>query len=401
MITSIKQYTLEKKFKAGLLLKIAQVAGHFHSRYYSSNEQFLSRELAKLGHEVVVFTTRKRAKWQTVESDEVENKIQMVNGFIVKRIFSGPEIGIDPLMPSLLPMLIDEEIDIIHAHNFYNALSFYCAMAAKAKRIPLIITQHNDQLPSHIVRRFLYTFDSHTFGKYVLSQANKIIALTSDIRLHLLHMGADKNKLEVIPNAVDTNFFSPNRRNFLDAKWGISESVILFVGRLVEEKGVKYLLYALSRVVRKIPEAKLVIVGEGPKEGELRSLQTKLRIPHVFFLGAVENSVMPNIYVGADVVVLPSIREPFGNVVIEAMASGKPVIGSYVGGIKDTIIHGVTGYHVQPKNSGQISGFLLKFFSDPSLREQMEENARKRAVENYDQELLIKKIEKIYVELLG
>jgi len=382
-------------------LKIVQVTSYFHSRYYSSNEQILSRELAKLGHDVEVLTTSKRAKWQTVQSDEVESKIQKLDEFSVRRIFPGPEIGVAPLMPSLLLTLMGEEIDIIHTHNFFTAPSFYCAIAARAKRVPLIITQHNDQLPSHIVRRFLYVFDGLTFGKYVLSQAGKIIALTNDIRLHLLRMGADENKLEVIPNAVDTNRFSPNKRNLLEAKWGISDSVILFVGRLVEEKGTEYLLYAFSLVVRKNPEAKLVIIGKGPKEGELTRLQRKLRIPHVFFLGAVENSMMPNIYAGADVVVLPSIREPFGNVVIEAMASGKSVIGSYVGGIKDTIIHGVTGYHVQPKNSGQISGFLLKLLSNPPLREQMGENARKRAVENYNQELLIKKIEKIYVEQLG
>lgn len=382
-------------------MKIAQVTSYLHFRYYSSNEQFLSRELTRLGHEVVVFTTRKRARWQTVESEEVRDRVQKVNGFVVRRISPGPEIGVVPLMPSFLPTLTGEEIDIIHAHNFFTAHSFYCAMASKARRIPLIITQHNDQLPSHLVRRFLYTLDGLTFGKYALSQAKKIIALTNDIKLHLLQMGADENKLEVIPNAVDTKRYSPNKRNLLEKKWGISNPVILFVGRLVEEKGIEYLLYAFSQVVKKFPEAKLVIIGEGPKERELMSLQRKLRIPNVFFLGAVENSIIPNIYVGADVVVLPSIREPFGNVVTEAMASGKPVIGSYVGGIKDTVIHGVTGYHVQPKNSGQTSGFLLKLLGDPTLREQMGENARKRAVEDYDQELLIKKIERIYFEQLG
>lgn len=377
------------------------MTSYLYSRYYSSNEQILSRELTKLGHEVVVFTTSKRAKWQTVESDEVEHKIQKIDGFVVRRIFSGPEIGVAPLMPSLLLTLMDEDIDIIHVHNFFTAPSFYCAVVAKAKRVPLIITQHNDQLPSHIVRRFLYTFDGLTFGKYALSQAKKIIALTNDIRLHLLQIGANDKKLEVIPNAVDTRRFSPNRENLLEAKWGISGFVILFVGRLVEEKGVDTLLCAFSQVVRKIPQAKLVIIGKGPMEGELTRLQRKLRIPHVFFLGAVENSIMPNIYGGADVVVLPSTREPFGNVVIEAMASGKPVIGSYVGGIKDTIKHGLTGYHVQPRDTGQISSFLLKLFGDPSLREQMGENARKRAVENHNQEFLVKKIEKMYIEQLG
>jgi len=381
-------------------MKIAQVSGHFNPRYYSSNEQFLCRELAKLGHDVVAFTATKQPKWQTIKSDQERNQIEKDNDFIVGRLPAGPEIGIIPLMPTLLPALIDGGFDIVHSHDFFTTFSFYSAIAARVKSLPLIITQHNDQLPSFIVNRLLYKFDGLTFGKFALRQANTIIALTEDTRLHLLRMGASKEKTVIIPNAVDTKRFSPSNRNFLEEKWGITNPIILFVGRLVTEKGIEYLLQAFSSVVKKVPEAKLVIIGKGPKEEELRSLQIKLGIPHVFFLGVVENAIMPNIYAGADVVVLPSIREPFGNVVLEAMASGKPVIGSYVGGMKDTIIHGVTGYHIQPMNSRQICKFLLKVLCNKSLREQLGENSRKRAISNYDEEFLIKKIEKIYLEHL-
>ncbi len=223
-----------------------------------------------------------------------------------------------------------------------------------------------------------------------------MIALGTTIKAHLIAMGADESKIEIIPNAVDTRLFSPNRKNLLETKWGISHPVILFVGRLVEDKGVKYLLRAFSKVVEEIPDAKLVIVGKGPEEKELKKLQESLGLTQVYFLGTVETRFMPNIYVGCDVLVLPSIREPFGNVVIEAMAAGRPVIGSYVGGIKDTIVHGVTGYHVQPRNNHQISKYLTRLLKDRPLRERLGENARIRVLKHYDQELLITKVERIY-----
>jgi len=381
-------------------LRIAHISttGTFLPEYYSSNEYLLCRGLAKLGHEVTLFIADKPPKWQTLRSRRIEKKIEEREGFTVHRLKAGPEVGIVPLIPGLFRTLIKMKFDIIHAHDFYAASSFYGAMASRAKGTPFILTQHNDQLPSKVVNALLYLFDGYTLGRYVFSQARKIIALNTAIKAHLVAMGADENKMSIIPNAIDTRLFSPNRKNLLETKWGISHPVILFVGRLVEDKGVKYLLRAFSEVVQEIPDAKLVIVGKGPQEKELKKLQESLGLTHVFFLGKVETKFMPNIYAGCDVLVLPSIHEPFGNVVIEAMAAGKPVIGSYIGGMKDTIIHGVTGYHVPPRNAEQISNFLVRLLSDVALREKLGRSSREKAVADYNEEFVISKIEKIYYD---
>ena len=378
-------------------MKIAQVTSYFQSKYYGSYEYFLCRQLAKLGHEVVVYTSDKEG-WQKMANKKIGVAAEECEGFTIKRFYAGPEIGIMPLVPALLLNLLKMKFDIIHSHDYYAASSFYSAIASRAKRIPLVLTQHNDHLPPSFVNKFLYMFDSCTFGRCTLFQAKKIIALSRNIKSHLMLMGTNESKIEVIPNGINTRWCSPHRKNLLETQWGIAPPVILFVGRLVEEKGIEYLLQAFSKVVTKIPEAKLVIVGRGPKEKELRSLTKKLGLYNVFFLGAVENRLMPNIYVGCDVLVLPSIREPFGNVVIEAMATGKPVIGSYVGGIKDTIIHEVTGFHVPPRNSERISNFLVKLLSDASLRKKLGHNARKKAVADYNEKSVIRKIETIYYD---
>jgi glycosyltransferase involved in cell wall biosynthesis len=381
-------------------LRIAHISttGTFLPEYYGSNEYLLCRGLAKLGHEVTLFTADRPPKWQTLRSRKIEEKTEKREGFTVHRLKTGPEVGIVPLIPSLFQILIKMKFDIIHAHDFYAASSFYGAIASRAKGTPFILTQHNDQLPSKIANALLYLFDGYTLGRYVLSHAQKIIALNTAIKAHLIAMGTDESKIEIIPNAVDISLFSSCCKNLLETKWGISRPVILFVGRLVKDKGVEHLLQAFSEVVEEIPEAKLVIVGKGPQEKALKKLQESLELTHVFFLGPVETKFMPNIYAGCDVLVLPSSHEPFGNVVIEAMAAGKPVIGSYVGGIKNTIVHGETGYHVQPGNSKQLSTYIIRLLEDASLRKSLGENARKMAFSNYNIELLLEKTEKIYHE---
>jgi glycosyltransferase involved in cell wall biosynthesis len=383
-----------------MLLRIAHVSttGTFLPKYYGSNEYLLCRGLAKRGHEVTLFIADRQPKWQTLKKGEIKKRIEEYEGFTIRRNFAGPEIGIIPLIPGLFQTLFHMDFDIIHAHDFCSMSSFYSAVVSRYKQIPFVLTQHNNQLPSKIVNAVLYLFDSFTIGRYILTNASKIIALNSDIRTHLLEMGADENKIEIIPNAIDTRFFSPNLKNLLDEQWKISHPVVLFVGRLVEDKGVRYLLEAFCSVVKEIPDAKLVIVGKGPEEEKLKILKRKLGLKNIFFLGAIENRFMPNIYTGCDIVVLPSIHEPFGNIVIEAMATGKPVIGSYVGGIKDTISHGVTGFHVPPRNSERISEFIIKLLSNPSMKEKMGKNARLKVVKKYNIVNLVRKIEDIYYD---
>ena len=141
-------------------------------------------------------------------------------------------------------------------------------------------------------------------------------------------------------------------------------------------------------------------MGRGPKEKDLRNLQEKLSAKNIIFIEKVENRFMPNIYAGCSVLVVPSYLEPFGNVVLEAMACGKPVIGAYVGGIKDTIIHGETGYHFSVGNIKMLRDFLLKILSNDSLKNKLGNNARRRVLKNYDTKIIAGKIERLYSELI-
>ena len=109
---------------------------------------------------------------------------------------------------------------------------------------------------------------------------------------------------------------------------------------------------------------------------------------------------MPNIYVGSDVVVLPSLGETFGNVTLEAMACGKPVVGSCIGGMLDTIVDGETGFHVQPGDSDQISNSLIRILKNDTLRNELGKNARKRALKDFSYSVVMKRVEKLYLDAL-
>ena len=382
-------------------LKIAHVTSFFQPKYYKSNEYFISKEMANLGHEVVLFCPDKDPAWQNSgNNSEIHSKIEEFDGFKVQRIPAAPVLLNMSIMPSLFGILKEQDFDLIHSHEYFTSCSFQSAMASSFRNVPFVITQHNDQLPNRFLHRFGYLFSSVTLGKYSSWKARKIIALSNDIKFHLLNMGCNENKIELIPNAVDTSIFSPGQKNILQSKWGISGNVILFVGRLVAEKGADILIQSFHKVSKKIPSAKLVIVGKGPKESDLKILKKKLSVKNIFFIERVESKLMPNIYAGCSILVVPSFREPFGNVVLEAMSCGKPVIGSYVGGIKDTIVDGETGYHFSVGNVKMLSDLLLKILINERLKKELGDSARKRVLDNYDTKTIANKIEKLYLNSL-
>jgi glycosyltransferase involved in cell wall biosynthesis len=381
-------------------MKIAQVTGFFRPQKYGSNELFLCKEFSKMGHEITIFTPSElRQEYAMLNEDYAGKSTEFYEGFVIKRLPARLKIRDIQIMPELLPSLLGEKFDIIHAHEFFSPSAFYSSLTSMIKQTPLIITQHNDTPPFSPTSRYLYYSAARTVGQFSLKQAKKIIALTKASRRHLLFFGAKNSKIETIPTPIDTNLFVPNRQNLLKDKWNISSPIILFVGRFTEIKGIKHLLRAFVKVLEAVPEAKLVLVGGGPLETEVTAFQKKLQ-KSIFWLPFVPNSIMPNIYAGSDVVVLPSFFEPFGNVVVEAMACGKPVVGSCVGGMLDTITHGETGLHIQPGNTDQIADSLIEILTNESLRKELEKNARKRALTDFSYEVIFKRVNKLYLDSL-
>ena len=204
----------------------------------------------------------------------------------------------------------------------------------------------------------------------------------------------------IIPNGVDLEHFSPDVSpidRFCDGKINI-----LFVGRLEKRKGLSYLLKAYQRVKGEIPDSRLIIVGPGIRlrhKCEKQVRQSGLK--DVIFTGHVDYDELPRYYKTADIFCAPATgRESFGIILLEAMAVGKPIVASNVGGYANIVSHGVDGLLVPPKDDKELAQALVSLMIDEPLRQRMGAMGKRKA-QDYSWEHLAKKILNYYLRILG
>jgi glycosyltransferase involved in cell wall biosynthesis len=185
---------------------------------------------------------------------------------------------------------------------------------------------------------------------------------------------------EVVYNGVDTNLFKPIKKQKVTNKLNL-----LFIGRLFHEKGIDYLLKAIKGIHEKVH---LSLVGDGEK---IREYQRKY--PSTKFYGRVNKELLPEIINQHDILILPSLTESFPNVLLEAMACGKPVIATNIFGIPEMVTHGINGFLVPQKNSKAIEKVIQYFLKNPKQIKKMGMNAHKIIKERFEKE---KQMEKLY-----
>lgn len=275
--------------------------------------------------------------------------------------------------------------DLIHAHWTLSAAAACLGQPIHKRRV-LVTVQGSDifQVPQHPIGAFL--------TKEILSRCDFIVALSKALEAQVIQLGIRANKVRIIPNGVDTNQFTP-----LDAK--NREPLILFVGSLIQRKGVKYLLQAMPDISHSFPDHRLVIVGEGPEAPFLQRLVKELQIEkRVSFVGAQPQQEVRKLMQRAKVLVLPSLEEGMGVVLVEALACGTPVVGSCVDGIQDVVTPDV-GILVPPADPGALSENIGKILRDPARWVEMSRNARIRAETFYNWDIIAKQYIELYHKL--
>jgi glycosyltransferase involved in cell wall biosynthesis len=379
-------------------MKVAMVVSHF-DQDVGSYEYYLCRELAKLGHEVTLYTSDRRRPGYPGIGKRLTDQGEMATGVQLKRIPAIFELYQIPFMPKLGKVLEQDRIDVIHSNELFQLCSLSAARAAKKKKVPFILTQHGHKKPLNKAIWLPYWLVEKTMGKHVMNCAQKIIALTSDVEQYLVKNGVPQTKVEVVSTGVPTELYSPDIPSALP-NYGIAQkdNVILFVGRLVENKGIVYLIESFKMVKEAVDNAKLVVVGTGILEQNLKQLVRKLDLEaEVVFLGQVPQQSMPQIYSGASVFVLPTIyKEPFGIAAVEALSSGVPVIASNIDGLRVIVKDGEVGYLVQPKDVAGLASNIIKVLTTGGLRAQLSRNARQRALEEFSWVTKANRISEIY-----
>jgi glycosyltransferase involved in cell wall biosynthesis len=296
------------------------------------------------------------------------------------------------------------DLNLIHAHFAYPE-GLVGLLAKRRTGKPLVVTVHGYDIlvePSigygirldlrldNIVRKVLNEADAIiTASRATFNESNKIVE--------------NSEKVYLIPNGVDIKRFNPSLDgSYIKRRWGISDHVkVVFTLRAHEPKyGIEYLLRAASLLKRN--NVVFVIGGDGSLRPYHKRLAIDLGIKEkTIFTGKIPWSEVPHYYAMSDIVVVPSLQEAFGLIVSEALACGKPVIGTRVGGIPDQIIDGYNGFLVKPKDPKEIAEKILWLLEHPDKAKQMGMNGRRIVEENFNLEKRIDRIIEVYERVIS
>jgi 1,4-alpha-glucan branching enzyme len=194
-------------------------------------------------------------------------------------------------------------------------------------------------------------------------------------------------KVTVIPNGIDPQSMRPTNDDpsFRDRYALPHEKIVLFVGRLVREKGAQVLLECVPSVLAACPHTKFIIGGKGPMLEELQQQAAQLGVEaHVCFPGFVDDESRNRLLRFSAAAVFPSLYEPFGIVALEAMAAGIPVIVSGTGGLLDIVEYGVDGWTVLPGDAASLSAHIIRTLQDEAEAARLAENAYRKVCSEYD-----------------
>ncbi len=308
--------------------------------------------------------------------------------------------------PSAILYMLREKPDIVHFQGvteiFQAVLIFYASIFTKSKT--LLTTHGLDSQVEHFRKRGFSRLINETLLKLALRRVTHIIALSKGDFKPLRYLGIPVDKVSVIPNGVDISKFSGSLRKDkkVDAP-SPSLPYFLCVTRIREDKGIEFLMEVAVKVVVRLPEIKFVVVGDCPEDyaQKLEKLAEKLKVKKNFeFTGYISNESnrLAELYRGASAFVLPSSSESLPLVLLEAMASGLPIVACRVGGIPD-LVDPSEGFLLSPGDVSNFSHSLLYLLENDAARIEMGKSARKKA-ETYSWESIAKRTMSLYKKLL-
>src|SRR5881409_1071889 len=363
----------------------------------STHVYHLSRALVEKGTPVRVIT----CDFPNAPAEEI------IDGVSVSRVISGrvPESNFllwiyhlnSQMISKATELFETERFDLIHAHDWVVGRA---GVELKNQLgLPLISTIHATEIGRGGSLDGEYRRKVRDIERLLVDQSDGIICCSNYMLDHIQHvLGAVKTKIRVIPNGVEASRFNNGHQPQL-IPTGVSEDrkTILYVGRIVREKGIFTLLDAFEKLRKRGKDVSLVLVGEGPLKEDLAKevLRRKLN-DRVKLAGFVDEKKLVSLYNSSDAFVLPSHFEPFGMVALEAMASRVPVVVSDVGGLSEIVEDGVTGVKVPSSDPHALAEGILRVLDNQELSERLKENAYRAVQERYRWDLIAEKTLEAY-----
>lgn len=347
--------------------------------------KWLAEAQAAAGHEVTVL----------VAALGKRGSIETVNGVRVHKIPRLGTVASTPLTPTLPFILRKYPVDIAHIHSPYPPGELLNMLFGRAKFT--VITYQSDIVRQKTLLKFYAPLLKRVLLKAdrILPSSNSYVQTSDFIRPH-------KNKCQAIPMGINPErFLHPDSKKVQALKAKFTEPIILFVGRLRYYKGLNTLVSAMAHV----PNGTAVIVGEGPMEAQLKAQTDSLNLTdRVRFVGSVSDEDLPTWFQAADCFVLPSNSraEAFGIVLLEAMASGLPLISTELGtGTSFVNQHGQTGFVVPPLNPVALAEAINTLSADAALRAQFGQNALNRVQTEFSTGKMVQRVMAVYNKLLN
>jgi glycogen(starch) synthase len=296
------------------------------------------------------------------------------------------------------------DFDVMHVHDWLAAFAGISFKHYLQK--PMVLTVHSTEIGR---AQGLHSPDSFSIDGiewWATYEADKVIVCSQSMKSEICgHFNLPWDKVDVIPNAIDAAQYQTSAdRGQVRKRYGVGwgEKMILSVGRLVPQKGIEYFIRAIPSIASRYPEAKFIIVGEGWSRDflEAEALSTGHR-SKIQFTGFAPDKEVIDLMTSADVLVVPSVYEPFGIVALEGMATGVPVVASQVGGLSEVIEHDHTGIFVYPRSPNSIAWGVDRILSDPDHARWLGENAKDKLHKAYSWEAVAMKTEEVYRKLVG
>lgn len=340
----------------------------------------ISRWLAEHCNEVFLMTIRRGTS----------PRKEILEGIEIERfILTGPFI-----IPKLLQLVFAKRIDVVHVHWSKWKTGLLAVLIAKIIGKPVILGLAGDDVytPADPERRpgFIYM--------HVVEMADLLVTTSEDLKRRAVEKGFPRNAV-AIPQGIDTKRFNPmvSGRKVRETLDWLENPIVMAAARLIERKGIAYLVDAFAQVLREEPDAKLMIAGEGPERSRLEEKVRKLGLSKsVSFLGIIPYREVSSYYAACDVFVHIPTYEAMPHVIYEAMATGKPVVTSRVGGILEVIEHEKDGLLVEPKAPNETAKAILKLIRNKRLAEEVRENALQKIERKYTWDIIAGQYLRLY-----
>jgi glycosyltransferase involved in cell wall biosynthesis len=295
-------------------------------------------------------------------------------------------------MAQLIGILRAEQAAVFHAHLNWPLACRYGLLAATLARVRAIVaTEHLFlEIPW---RRSIY------LQRFICAGVDRYLAVSDEVARRLRQtLRFPARKIRVVHNGIPLAAFDRHTSRALRASLtgGVERPIVLTTARLAEQKGHRYLLEAAALV----PEATFVLAGDGPDRAKLEALACDLGLTdRVLFLGHRHD--VPDLLASCDLFVLPSLFEGHPLSILEAMAAGRPVIATAIGGTDEAVIQCQTGLLIPPADSAALASAITVVLNDPALARRLGEAGRARVRRNFAAEIMVRRVTDIYGELLG